>query len=233
MLKRAVIGDVHGCIDEFVEMVNRLSHHTLDEIWVLGDLVDRGPDSGAVVEYARLHGIRAVKGNHESTIVDYRSKDRKDSNVRNQTMSEIRSEADWQYMADLPMMHVDDEQQTIFVHGGLWPHIPLYKQPTGVMFAQLINPYKPGDTQWWGTPQEQEFLDAGYKRWYEVCDEPYKVFYGHSVFPEVFIHNNTVGMDTGCVFGGKLSACIVDSMEILSVKPKKTYWVTTGPKGWS
>jgi len=222
--KIAAIGDPHGCIKEFSELLSKLEHHSLDEIWVLGDYVDRGPDSGAVVELARRKGIKGIKGNHESTILNYAKNPDPRREERLKTYQSIRSKEDWLYLENLPELHVDDDVKAVFVHGGLWAGIPLHKQPKAVMYAQMIKPYIPGDVEWWGTSEEELFRSKGYVRWYEICDEPYLVCYGHSVFPEPFRYNQTLGLDTGCVFGGSLSAVILPSEEIIQVKAKKTYY---------
>ena len=69
-MNRAFYGDIHGCIDELKEL-----HALVEkaypgiEHWHLGDLVDRGPDSGACVQFAMDNFAGGVMGNHESTII--------------------------------------------------------------------------------------------------------------------------------------------------------------------
>ena len=59
-----IVGDVHGCIDEFDELVNLVSYDkTRDRLILLGDLIDRGPDSVAVVKRAREMNLECVMGN--------------------------------------------------------------------------------------------------------------------------------------------------------------------------
>ena len=56
----AIFGDCHGCPEELKQLVGALSWLSLDAIFSTGDLVDRGPDSGAVVDFCRLNGIKKV-----------------------------------------------------------------------------------------------------------------------------------------------------------------------------
>ncbi len=228
----AVIGDVHGCIDEFSTMLDRLDQEGVREIFHLGDLVDRGPDSLGVVKLCRERGLRGVMGNHEWALLRKldslkagRNKDSSfDSELALQLSYDAASEA---YLRSLPKLHVDDGFETLLVHGGLWPNLPLWKQPIAVMFAQLIHPNRPGDVRWWKIDQkgisEEENYQLGYRRWWEVTDEPYHVIYGHTVHDEPFVYGRTIGVDTGCVFGRALTAVIMPEKRFIKVAAKRTY----------
>lgn len=66
----AIIGDIHGCVDELIALHEKLRAENITEIYHLGDLVDRGPDSVGVVRYCRENGFRGVMGNHESSLLN-------------------------------------------------------------------------------------------------------------------------------------------------------------------
>lgn len=233
----AVFGDVHGCIDELVELDRLLQHESLDARFHLGDLVDRGPDSGAVVQYCRERGIDGVQGNHESTILPLLGTT-KGSDDKQRTVQSLKSE-DADYIWRLPPLRVIDEMGLVLVHGGLFPGLPLFLQPPKMINRlQMVHPEHPGNskmaaTKWWKTDRdnvtEEENRKAGWVRWYEVCDEPYKVLYGHSVFEFPFIYENgigggTLGLDTGCVYGGSLTAVILPDLKFVSVPARKVYF---------
>ena len=65
MPRTIVIGDVHGCADEFEELLQALELKSDDRILQVGDLINRGPDSSRVLELARDYRIEAILGNHE------------------------------------------------------------------------------------------------------------------------------------------------------------------------
>ena len=71
--KRIIIfGDIHGCIDELNESLDSLKFDpSKDRLIFTGDLVDRGPDSGAVVRFVRLGGYECVCGNHDDKHIRY------------------------------------------------------------------------------------------------------------------------------------------------------------------
>ena len=139
-----------------------------------------------------------------------------------------------QYLESLPFLHVSDELETVLVHGGLYPEIELWQQiPHAMIRAQLIHTQRPiGDIRWWETDKEGRSEESnraeGWVRWYEVYDHPYLCVYGHSVFKEPYYHVNKVGgrslgIDTGCVFGGTLTAVVLPEMKFISVPACREY----------
>lgn len=235
MKKIAVIGDIHGCMDEFQELLKKLAHHSLDAVYHLGDLVDRGPASAEVVHYCQEHAMPGTMGNHEFALLNTREKlldygvqslssSRKE---RVKIIESIKDERDWAYLSALPLIHVEDDLDVVLVHGGLWPALALWQQPSAVLYARMIKPDKPGDTRWDEKPGEYtaaEVRAAGYVPWQTVCDLPQYVVYGHSVQSEPLIINRTIGIDTGCVYGGSLTAVILPTLEFVSVKAKRTWY---------
>lgn len=232
MKKVAAIGDIHGCIEELETLYSKLEWHSLDEIRHVGDLVDRGPDSGNVVEFCRTKNIQGVSGNHESVLIDaYQKKRANLSPDKTRSIKSIKSELDWEYLKSLPALHIDDELKVIYVHAGLHPGFDFYNQPRGLInHIQLIHPDRPAkETRWFGTDRdgrtEEENRANGWVAWYEVWEHPYLVIYGHTVSREPKIFKNTIGIDTGCVFGGKLTAIIFgEEISYVSCPAKKVYY---------
>ncbi|OUC14626.1 MAG: serine/threonine protein phosphatase [Alkalinema sp. CACIAM 70d] len=68
--RRIVIGDVHGHYDGLMQLFETFAPTTLDEIYFLGDLIDRGPKSSQVVEFVRKQGYGCVLGNHEQMLLE-------------------------------------------------------------------------------------------------------------------------------------------------------------------
>lgn len=240
----AVIGDPHGCDSEFKELLDKLSWLTLDEIWTVGDLVDRGPDSGAVLRECRERGIRSVMGNHDQSIVNHWDRLQKSGEFPNNpdkcaTLKQICA-ADVEYMRDLPPVHVIDDLNLVIVHGGLFPDLPLYAQPHNVVRAQMIHPDHPGKSHWWGPDAptkggltEDQLREKGWERWYRRYDHEQDCVYGHSTWAQPMIHQNagcgkTIGVDTGSCFGGSVTAAVFDAKSrdpvFLSVKATKLWY---------
>lgn len=215
--KIAVIGDVHGCLTELEALWSSLRTMGVGEIFHVGDLVDKGPDSAGVVRFCREQGLRGVLGNHESALLDRLKK------INRYNLSDL----DVAYLKSLPLIHVLDDYKALIVHAGLWPGLALWQQPRSVLYARMIHPDRPGDVRWWGRGTdgvgEEDARAQGYRRWYEVCDEDALVIYGHSVAAEPRRFARTLGLDTGCVYGGSLSAVILPGEDIVSVSALRAY----------
>ena len=127
--KRTIfVSDVHGCIDEFNDLLKKVKYDPKqDRLILLGDLVDRGPDSVAVVRKAREMKLECVMGNHEHKFVKWFNSQgtRVDVYDRKDFYGQL-SDQDILYIMDMPTyIELDD---VIAVHAGLKPGIPLSNQ---------------------------------------------------------------------------------------------------------
>jgi bis(5'-nucleosyl)-tetraphosphatase (symmetrical) len=229
--KRTIfVGDIHGCIDEFEELLKKLNYNPQnDRLILLGDLIDRGPDSVAVVRKARQMNLECVMGNHEHKFVKwFRSQgshvdvyDRKDYYGQ-------LNDQDIQYIVNMPT-YIELED-VIVVHAGLKPGILLSNQnKNDLMYLRY-------------TDRNRKFISlktinkfgkeaAGAMFWTEFWYGPKSVVYGHNVhsYVEPLIEDRSpgvvcYGIDTGCCFGGHLTALIWETKKIVQVKAKKTYY---------
>ncbi len=231
----AIIGDIHGCIDELKALHEKLRSESITEIYHLGDLVDRGPDSVGVVRYCRENGITGVMGNHESSllnVIDQMNKPDFDPSKMSAAKGERLAIAqglsvdDIAYIRALPKLHVIDEHNLILVHAGLFPGRAIHEQDRTVLYMQMIHPDRPGDIRWTrkqGQYTNEESRAHGYASWQELYDGAERVIYGHTLYSEPNIQGLTTGIDTGCVFGGSLTAVIIPDEKIIQVKAKKKY----------
>ena len=222
------IGDVHGCIEELDLLIDKLELRKGDLLHFVGDLVDRGPDSRAVIRRARellcaYPGSDAVAGNHESKVLEQRKK-----GIYKEPWTPDALDDEWRFLASLPLLKRlnINGHQVIVVHAGFFPKFFVdyaedglnrirddwhkgggkymsrarrflrvrYVNPEGNMVA--LGQEKPGDYFW------AEGYDGaqGY------------VFYGHQPYlkpPIPRSWNHACGIDTGCCFGGRLTAAIV------------------------
>src|SRR5262245_44280481 len=98
------IGDIHGCHLEFADLLARVGGRRDDRLILLGDLVNRGPDSNRVLDLAREHQALALLGNHELRLLKYRrhgdKKILKDGDLA--TIEKLRPE-DWEFFEAMPL----------------------------------------------------------------------------------------------------------------------------------
>ncbi|MBP6508003.1 MAG: metallophosphoesterase [Opitutaceae bacterium] len=211
------IGDIHGCHQEFADLLDQLALEDDDQLVLLGDLVNRGPDTCKVIDLARQHNALTLLGNHELRLLNHRrTKDpvyAKEGDL--ETAAKLRAE-DWAYLESMPLTHEVAELNTVFVHGGFLPDEPWQKQP-----AQTVTRIQVIDAD--GKPRKR--ADApGALPWADHWSGPPFVVYGHTPRPEIYKLKWSVGIDTACVMGGHLTAFILPERRFVQVKARRRYY---------
>ncbi len=246
-----VIGDVHGCYDELVALLERLgyrwspagrnddggygysvSHPEGRRAIFVGDLVDRGP---GVVNVLKLvmsmvagGSALSVAGNHESKLV-------RKLKGRNVQVSHGLAESLEQLDAESP----DFRQQATEFMDGLISHYVLDGGSLVVAHAGMKEEYQgrasarvrdfclygetTGETDEWGLPVRADWA-ANYRG-------KASVVYGHTPVAEPAWLNRTINVDTGCVFGGRLTALRYPENELVSVPAARIYYEPARPLG--
>lgn len=211
------VGDIHGCADEFEALIERLALNRHDRLVLLGDLVNRGPSSSRVISLARKYAHCSLLGNHELRLLNYRRTGDPThlKKYDRDTLAEL-SAADWSYLARMQLTFHIPELQTVLVHGGFLPGIPWRSQRSRVVTRiQVIGPD--------GEPYKQsDYPDAPH--WSDFWTGPPFVIYGHTPRPLPKRTRWTLGIDTSCVRGGALSACILPGREIIQVPAADPSW---------
>ncbi|HEX2101820.1 MAG TPA: metallophosphoesterase, partial [Candidatus Synoicihabitans sp.] len=107
------VGDIHGCHDEFAELLARLALTADDQLILLGDLINRGPNSAGVVALARTHRALSLLGNHELRLLNFqRTGDRSAlKETDEETISQLSPE-DWAYLRGMVLTHHLPEYNT-------------------------------------------------------------------------------------------------------------------------
>jgi predicted phosphodiesterase len=211
-----LIGDVHGCISELEILLKRIDLQPADQVVFVGDLVNRGPDSSAVLAKARQIGALSVIGNHEDRLLRY--KQQRDPTVLKKfdlpTVLRMRKE-DWNYLAQMPLTLNFPQYNLVVVHGGFLPATPWQEQPKEVVTrVQVIGPD--------GNPAKRaQYPNA--PSWADVWSGPEFVVFGHTPRLDVYRQPFALGLDTGCIYGGKLSAYILPEGRIIQVPARKRY----------
>jgi len=218
------IGDVHGCYDELSKLLAAITPSTGDRIVMLGDLVNRGPDSRRVVRLCREIGAVSLLGNHERRLMRARGgkRMRKLGGDDLATFNSLKDE-DWEYFESMLSSFFIPEENTVLVHGGFLPYLSWDKQGKSIVtMIQVIDPK--------GRPRKRADAPQGCPHWSDLWVGPQFVVYGHTPWREVRRTKFTLGLDTGCVYGGALSAVIFPSREIVQVNAAKAYY--SSPLSW-
>lgn len=219
MIKGRVIaiGDVHGCPAELTELLNLIAPAEDDYVLFLGDLLNRGPDSHAVIKIARKLRAGALFGNHELRLLKARQTG-KIGQLRPHDHLTLRqlTKKDWKYIESMRLHHFLPEDDVVFVHGGFLPNVAWQTQPASVVTQiQVVGP---------GNKPMKRANSVNHPVWADLWEGPPFVVYGHTPRPEVYERPSSIGIDTGCVLGGHLTAYILPEKKIVQVKARERYF---------
>jgi len=208
-----IIGDVHGCINELKSLVSKLNYDPkTDDMIFVGDLINRGPDSLGVWRYYQELGARSVLGNHELHLI----RDDQGIEVHKKWISHFKhqfGDAYPEYLADIKSwpLYIETEDYLV-VHGGLLPgEHPRNSDPLQLTSIRTYSPET-------GLQQSETS-----QPWFDYYDEKKLVVFGHWAKLCGVKRPNVIGLDTGCVYGKKLTALILPQVELVSVKAEKIY----------
>lgn len=211
------IGDIHGCVREFEDLLNKLNLERHDRVVLLGDLVNRGPDSTGVIALARKHARMSLLGNHELRLLNYR-KTGDPTHLRKADYDTLKqlSHKDWAYLSVMPLTYYERLYATVLVHGGFLPGSPWRSQPGRVVTrVQVVSED--------GIPlKRSEAPEAPH--WSELWRGPPFVVYGHTPRKDIAQLKWSLGVDTACVMGGALTACILPEKRIVQVQAREKYY---------
>jgi len=208
------IGDIHGCISHLNKMMMQLDIDSRNDTLVfMGDYVDRGTDSKGVIDTIieirkSLKNVFCLIGNHEQMFLNY-YREQKDEELFMQNGG-LKTLVSYGFnQSGIKHLHVPDNHMEfctnlqpyyetdsyIFVHAGLRPGVPLVEQSVD-------------DLIW----IREEFINSS-------CDFGKVVVFGHTIlsFTTPIINDNKIGIDTGAVFGGKLTCIELPEMKIHQV----------------
>ncbi len=250
-----IIGDVHGCFDELVSLLECLEYRITppvadddgDNGYVVahpegrkavfvGDLVDRGP---GVVNVLKLvmsmvadGTALCVAGNHESKLVrKLKGRNVQVSHGLAQSLEQLEMESPefqqlaTRFMDGLISHYVLDGGNLVVAHAGMKEE---YQGRASARVRDFcLYGETTGETDEWGLPVRADWA-AGYRG-------NAMVVYGHTPVAEPVWLNRTINVDTGCVFGGRLTALRYPENELVSVPAARVYYepvrpLATGPE---
>lgn len=219
-----VIGDVHGCYDELVELLDKCQARDGNSCLTVfvGDLVNKGPKSADVVKLVRSISAYCVRGNHDEVALREWQLHR-DEGLQLQTQFEWLAELskdDLDWMFALPYTITIPSLQTIIVHAGLVPGVPVEEQDLGYIIHARDLKLDPSSSKWVGSRK----ASPGTKPWASVWAGPQHVYFGHDAARLFQDYDYATGLDTGCVYGGSLTAVFPeDNRKIIQVKSHAVY----------
>ncbi len=207
-----IVGDIHGCLDPLKRMMDKIDWRPEEDgLIFLGDYIDRGVDSRGVVDYIIEISnssplVQCLMGNHENILLDFLSSGDPRLLLLNGGMTTLESyqvEEKGEKEALIPPEHVAffeslflyiELDEYYVVHAGFRPGVEVEKQATE-------------DLIWIREP----FIFSDY-------DFGKKVIFGHTPLAEPLVMDNKIGLDTGVVYGNKLTCLEIPRMKFYSVE---------------
>jgi serine/threonine protein phosphatase 1 len=214
-----VIGDIHGCYAELLDLLDRAGLGTGDCILAVGDVLDRGPDSQQVLDFfARRPDASSVLGNHERA---HRRILRRGNEPVDfcQLVTRVQLGPAYAEVAAVVTTFPSHRElpEAIVAHGFWEPGQSLEQQQDRVLTGTA-----------WG---ERHVAGRDGRPWYELYDGPKPLVVGHRDYRgngQPFVYNDRVfGIDTGCCYGRRLSGLLLPEFRLLSVPARADYWAET------
>lgn len=232
-----ILGDVHGCYDELLELIkllgyqkaeDHLSHPDGRQLVFVGDYIDRGPKSLEVLDFIMSYGCLGVLGNHDDKL--------RRALLGNPVSMQHGLQATWdelagkeesyrqmilEFLQSMPCYLQLDEGRLIVAHAGFQPDFLQHFGQRARAFC--LYGAVTGELDGYGLPTR--------KQW--GCDYRGKalIVYGHTPVLEPLWLNETVNVDTGCVFGGRLSALRYPERDWVSVRSHQVWSKPLKPIG--
>lgn len=230
-MKTIIYGDLHGCIDEFIQLREKINPQKEDQEICVGDIITKGPASIQILRYLHKHNILSILGNHEEKILRYLKHEKQSKSnpvkldqdeksiVKNLNISDV------QYLESLPLFY--HFKNLLIIHAGVQNSMNLNnlnkREQQKVIRLRYI------DTNGHFVEYGKETNESIF--WSDIYNGTQGfVVYGHQPFREPKINKYSLGIDTGCVYGNRLSAAVFDlnkdnvSYQVINVPAKRVYY---------
>lgn len=203
MPRTVIVGDLHACTGELEELLDQLAFvEGSDRLVQVGDLVVRGPDPHGALALVKRLGGRAVRGNHEDRLLSWRHR-HEPLGPDHARVASALSDDEWSALEALPLWLDLPEHGVRVVHAGVVPGQDLAStEPQALLKMRTLDAHG----RW------SSDADAGVL-WGTRYEGPPHVVFGHNARPEPQLHSWATGLDTGCVYGGRLTAMVLDEGE--------------------
>jgi hypothetical protein len=198
-----IVGDVHGCSGELETLLEQVGFvESTDRLVLVGDLVARGPDSHGTLALVRRLGALSVRGNHENKLLAWRHT-QEPLGTEHARVAQALTDEEWAQLEAMPLWIDLPEHEVRVVHAGVLPDVAPEDAPADALLKMRTLDAR---GRWSDEP------DAG-PLWGRHYAGPPHVVFGHNARPDPQVHPWATGLDTGCVYGGRLTGVLLDEGE--------------------
>ena len=207
-----IVGDVHGCFDELMLLLEKAEYSSQKHrLMFVGDLINKGEDSLKVLKWVRQNNLECVIGNHELKFIEGIEKNQPLPPALLQLQKDMGTELkDWiDYIKSWPSFIEEDD--FLLVHAGLVPD----EHPRESQLKNLAN------IRYWNNQKKCICLEDEGKPWHDYYKKDKLVVYGHWAKQGVLKRNNSICLDSGCVYGRQLTGVFLPNRSLFSVNSSK------------
>lgn len=224
-----IISDIHGCYDQYLKLLNRLDFSIEDELFVLGDAIDRGPEPIKVLlDLMGRENATLIMGNHDATalmVLQKLAKEITDDSIDEITPNVLSACSCWfqdggfitmkqfreldrptqadilSFLEDAPFYETIEHNDKLYilVHGGL----------ENFDVSKELDDYEPDELLWERPDYNREYFTGG--RIFLVTGHTPTTLIRDDKQPLVYEGHGHIAIDCGCVFGGKLAAYCIET----------------------
>ena len=227
------VSDIHGCYDKYRELLQKICLGPDDTLYVLGDVIDRGPDGFKILlDMAQRPNVVNLMGNHEAMALDALSRILNTAGDNGEPalsadddeavelwffnggelsladffwLNDEQEQTVWEYMSNMPLYKEVEagNQQFVLVHGGLENFSP----------SRPLADYTSNEILWCRPEKDTTYFPDK------------RVVFGHTPVQvlrpnapaQIYQRDNLIDIDCGCVFSGRLGCLCLDTMEEIYV----------------
>ncbi|XP_064458947.1 serine/threonine-protein phosphatase 1-like [Ornithodoros turicata] len=224
-----VVGDVHGCFDELVELLEKSNSSKPDTLKLfVGDVINKGPKSEEVLDFLMNNNTtcQSVRGNHDEVVLREYLRSRSPGYIlapQNCWIKKLSADQ-IHFLQELPYTISVPSLNAVVVHAGLVPGKGVegtsIEEMVGMRDILFKDPWEEGGLQ--GTKKVVE----GSVPWGSLWNGPAHVYFGHDAIRLMQRWPHCTGLDTGCVYGKDLTGIFIKGPrqgEVVSAKAHSVY----------
>jgi hypothetical protein len=201
-----IIGDVHGCWTELQDLLRKTGATPGDRLISVGDLICKGPDTRQVLDWAMTaQNLTTIMGNHEKRLLDGLKDGISMKSCEEATAKNLGSNLGRYVKFIESWPYYFQAEDFLVVHAGIDPRKKSLKDQNR---DELVN---------------LRTLSGTGEPWFERYDGKQLIVFGHWAAQGVVTRPNAIGLDSGCVYGGSLTAVILPERRLVSVPARKVY----------
>ena len=230
--RRIFVGDIQGCREELERLLGTTRFDPgIDRLFFVGDVVNRGPDSLGTLRLLKAMGAQGVLGNHDLHLMAVHRGERlaEEGDGLGEVLGAPDCDELMTWLASFPFIRTWND--VILVHAGISPR---WRDPREVLASLRVGDDSPAidfatRVRWCDEDGRMTKGDPpaepGFRPWYEHLAERHRetIIFGHWARAGLIHRPGFRGLDTGCVWGGRLTAWIAETDEIVSVPAARAY----------